>query len=178
MKGRNYLGQSFLWGHIIFAAVILGGSIYEMRVINSVWSASLPESLSFMRNPQYSVNPGRFWALVGGPPILFLLGALIFNWQSRRRRYLILVSFLCILINALTTALYFIPTLMIMFSPDGGGRSGAELTAMGNNWILGTWGRMTLLLVSLVVSVWAMSVSLPKAQAAAEQAESQAEDAI
>lgn len=60
MKVRNYLGQSFLWGHIIFAAVILGGSFYEMRVINSVWSSSLPESLSLMSNPQNSVNPFRF----------------------------------------------------------------------------------------------------------------------
>jgi len=177
MKVRNYLGQSFLWGHIIFAAVMLGGSFFEMMVIGSVWSASLPDSLSFMRNPQYSVNPGRFWGSLGGLPTLFLLGALIFNWQSRRRRYLILVSFLCVLINTLTTILYFIPTLMIMFSPDGGGRSGEELTAMGNNWILGTWGRMTLLLVSLVASVWAMSVPLPKTRVA-ERAESQAEGAI
>lgn len=158
MKVRNYLGQSFLWGHTIFAAVILGGSIYEMRVINSVWSASLPESLSFMRNPQYSVNPGRFWGSLGLLPTLLLLGTLIFNWQSRGRRYLILVSFLCILINTLTTIFYFVPSLMIMFSPDGGGLSGAELTALGNNWILGTWGRQVLLLVSLVVSVWALSV--------------------
>jgi hypothetical protein len=177
MKVRNYLGQSFLWGHIIFAAVILGGSFYEMMVINLVWSASLPESLSLMSNPQYSVKPFRFWGLMGGLPALFLLGALIFNWQSRRRRYLILISFLCILINALTTNLYFLPALRKMFSPDGGGLSGAELTALGNNWILGTWGRMTLLLVSLVVSVWAMSVPLPKVQAA-ERAESEAEGAI
>ncbi len=177
MKVRNYLGQSFLWGHIIFAAVILGGAFYEMKVIDSVWSASLPESLSFMRNPEYSVKPVRFWGSLGPLPAPFLLGALIFNWQSRRRRYLILVSFLCVLINGLTTSLYFVPALRVMFSPDGGGLSGAELTALGNNWILGTWGRITLLLVSLIVSVWAMSVPLPKAQAA-ERAESQAEGAI
>lgn len=177
MKVRNYLGQSFLWGHIIFAAVILGGAFYEMRVIGSVWSASLPESLSFMTNPQYSVKPFRFWRSLGPLPALFLFGTVIFNWQSRRRRYLILVSFLCVLINMLTTMFYFVPALGIMFSPDGGGLSGAELTALGNNWILGTWGRMALLLVSLVVSVWAMSVPLPKAQAA-ERAESQAEGAI
>lgn len=177
MKIRNYLGQSFLWGHIIFAAVILGGSIYEMLVINLVWSASLPESLKFMWSPEYSVNPGRFWGALGAPPALFLLGTLIFNWHSRRRRYLILVAFLCILINTLTTVLYFIPTLTVMFSPGGGGRSGQELTAMGNTWILGTFGRQALLLVNLIVSVWAMSVPLPKAQAA-ERAESQAEGAI
>ncbi len=179
MKVRNYLGQSLLWGHIIFAAMMLGGSFYEMMVIGLVWSASLPESLSFMRNPEYSVNPGRFWGALGGLPTLFLLGTLIFNWQSRRRRYLILVSFLCVLINTLTTILYFIPALMKMFSPDGGGLSGAELTELGNNWILGTWGRMALLLVSLVVSVWAMSVPLPKSiAAAAELAELKAEGAI
>lgn len=114
---------------------------------------------------------------MGGLPALFLLGALIFNWQSRRRRYLILVSFLCVLINMLTTMFYFLPALGIMNSPDRGGLSGAELTALGNNWILGTWGRMALLLVSLVVSVWAMSVPLPKARAA-ERAELQAEGAI
>ncbi len=177
MKVRNYLGQAFLWGHIIFAALMLGGSFFEMMVIGSVWSAALPESLSFMRNPEYSVNPGRFWGSLGLLPTLFLLGTLIFNWQSRCRRYLILVSFLCVLINTLTTILYFIPALMKMFSPDGGGLSGAELTTLGNNWILGTWGRMVLLLVSLIVSVWAMSVPLPKAQAA-EQDELQAQVAI
>lgn len=77
-----------------------------------------------------------------------------------------LVSFVCILINTLTTIFYFVPILRIIFSPDGGGRSGAELTALTNNRVLGTWGRMTLLLVSLIVSVWAMSVPLPKTRAA------------
>ncbi len=177
MTVRNYLAQLFLWAHIIFAAITFGGSIYETMVINWVWSAALPESLSFMTNREHSVNPGRFWGALGGIPALFLFGALIFNWHSRPRRYLVLVSFLCVLINTLTTIFYFVPILRIIFSPDGGGRSGAELTVLANNWMLGTWGRMTLLLASLVVSVWAMSFTLPKVQAA-ERAEVQAGGAI
>jgi hypothetical protein len=177
MPIRNYLAQLFLWAHIIFAAISFGGSIYETIVINWVWSAALPESLSFMTNREYSVNPGRFWGGLGGIPALFLLGALVFNWHSRARRYLILASFLCVLINTLTTIFYFVPILRIIFAPDGGGRSSAELTALANNWMLGTWGRMTLLLMSLIVSVWAMSFPLPKSKKSV-QADLQAEGAI
>ncbi len=177
MPIRNYLAQLFLWAHIIFAAITFGGSIYETMVINWIWSAALPESLSFMTNREYSVNPGRFWGALSGIPALFLLGALIFNWHSRTRRHLIFISFLCVLINTLTTIFYFVPILRIIFAPDGGGRSGAELTTLANNWLLGTWGRMALLLVSLIVSVWTMSVALPKAKIA-ERASLQMKGAI
>lgn len=174
---RNYLAQFFLWVHIIFGAIVFGGSIYETIVINSVWSAALPESLSFMTNQQYSVNPGRFWGGLGGLPALVLLGALVLNWHIKARRKLILVSFICILINTLTTIFYFVPILRIIFAADGGGRSGAELTALANNWVLGTWGRMALLLVSLIVSVLAITVPLSKVNAR-ERAESKAIGAI
>ena len=60
MKVRNYPAQLFPWAHIIFAAILFGGWVYETMIINSVWSAALPESLSFMANRDYSVNPGRF----------------------------------------------------------------------------------------------------------------------
>ncbi len=166
MAVRNYLAQFFLWAHIIFAAIIFGGSIYETIVINSVWSAALPDSLNFMTNQQYSVNPGRFWQGFGRLPPLAILGALLFNWHIRARRKWILVSLVCMLINTLTTIFYFVPILRIIFAPDGGGRSGAELTDLANNWVLGTWGRMTLLLVSLIVSVWAMTFPLSRNRAA------------
>ncbi len=145
-----------LWIHIIFLAITFGGSVYETLVINSVWYSDLPESLEFMRNAEYSVKPGRFWQVLGpisGPVALL---ALILNLFIPGKRILITISFLCILINTLTTIFYFVPILMIIFAPDGGGRSGEELTQLALNWKNGTWIRMALLLVSLVAAILAV----------------------
>lgn len=153
------LAYILLWIHIIFLAITFGGSIYETLVINSVWYSDLPGSLEFMRNPDFSVKPARFWQAFGpiSGPIAVL--ALIFNLFIRGRRLLITVSFLCVLINTLTTILYFVPILMIIFAPDGGGRSGEELTQLALSWKNGTWFRMALLLVSLVASIVAVGIS-------------------
>ncbi len=153
------LAYTLLWIHIIFLAITFGGSVYETLVINSVWYSDLPGSLEFMRNPEFSVKPGKFWAVLGpvSGPVAIL--ALILNLFIRGRRVLITVSFLCILINTLTTIFYFVPILMIIFAPDGGGRSGEELTQLALNWKNGTWGRMALLLISLVVAIVAVGRS-------------------
>ncbi len=150
------LAYILLWLHILFLAITFGGSVYETLVINSVWYSDLPGSLDFMRNPEYSVKPGRFWQAFGPIPGLVALLALIFNLFIRGRRLLIAISFLCVLINTLTTIFYFVPILMIIFAPDGGGRSGEELTQLALNWVNGTWGRIALLLVSLIVSILAV----------------------
>ncbi len=109
-----------------------------------------------MRNPEFSVKPGKFWQVLGpiSGPVAIL--ALILNLFIRGRRILISISFLCILINTLTTIFYFVPILMIIFAPDGGGRSGEELTQLALNWKSGTWIRMALLLISLIAAIVAL----------------------
>ncbi len=149
----------FLWLHIIFTAITFGGAVYETMVINSVWYADLPGSLAFMRNPEYSVQPGRFWRGFGPVPGLAALLAFLLNLAIPHRRLLVSISFACVLINTLTTIFYFVPILMIIFAPDGGGRSGEELTQLALNWKNGTWVRMALLLISLVVSIVALGRS-------------------
>lgn len=150
------LAYILLWLHIIFIAITFGGSIYETLVINSVWYSELPGSLEFMRNPEYSVKPGRFWQAIGPISGQIALLALILNLFIRGRRVLITISFLCILINTLATIFYFVPILMIIFAPDGGGRSGEELTQLALNWKNGTWLRMLLLLISLIAAIVAI----------------------
>jgi len=156
MIGVRVLAYIFLWVHIIFTAITFGGSIYETLVINSVWYSDLPGSLKFMTNPEYSVKPGRFWQAFGPFPALVSLLAFVLNLFIPGRRLLITVSMVCVAINTVTTVFYFVPILMIIFSPDGGGRSGDELTQLALNWKNGTWIRMALLLISLVVSIVAV----------------------
>ena len=160
------LATLVLWVHILFTAIVLGGSVYETMVINSVWYADLPGSLSFMTNPEYSVKPGRFWQAFGPIPGMVTLLAFALNMFIRGRRILLTISLVCILFNTLTTIFYFVPILMLIFSPDGGGRSGEELTQMALNWKNGTWIRMAALLISLVVSIMALSKPAPFAETA------------
>ena len=164
------LAYFFLLAHIIFTAITFGGAIYETMVINSVWYSNLPDSLRFMTNPEYSVKPGRFWQAFGPVPSVVTLLAFVFNLFIPGRRLLVTISFLCILFNTLTTIFYFVPILMIIFSPDGGGRSPDELTQMALNWKNGTWIRMAALLVSLVLSIFALGVSPKRAESTAATA--------
>jgi hypothetical protein len=158
-QSLRILADTFLWLNIIMTAIVSGGSIYETMVINSVWYSDLPGSLAFMTNPEYSVQPGRFWRSLGGIPTFASLLSFIFNLFVPSRRWLTSLSFVCAVIIAISTIFYFVPILRIIFAPDGGGYSGEELTRIATNWKNGTWIRMLLLLVSLVASVVAVGRS-------------------
>jgi hypothetical protein len=158
MSMRATLAKASLWINIVLAATFLGGSIYETLVINLIWSASMPESLSFITNQQYSVNPGRFWPAFSPWYEISLLSAVILNWPVPRRRTWMLLSAGCYLALVVSTVFYFLPVLRILYSPDGAGYSGAELSAMGRNWMIGTYGRIALRLIILAASVQALSI--------------------
>lgn len=154
----DFLAAAFLWVSIVFTAVVFGGSVYETLVINSVWWSDLPGSLAFMTNTQHSVQPGRFWGQLAGFPTIAALLSMLFNLRVSGRRALTAAAFVCMLIVAVTTIFYFVPILMIIFSPDGGGKSAEELTQLAINWKNGTWLRMALILIALILSIIGLTV--------------------
>src|SRR5437867_9120858 len=77
MKHTYRIEQTLLWLFVILSALVIGGGLYEMRVIVPLWANSPPDSAWYweaqrLANPQYAPNSGlRFWIYL--TPLHFLI---------------------------------------------------------------------------------------------------------
>lgn len=126
---------------------MLGGAVYEMLVIDSAWTASLPESLGAIAR----IDPGIFWRTIGPWMSLCLTGALIANWKLPQRRKWLSISLLCMTINFLAATFYFVPLLKSIHTSEV-----SAMAALASRWTAGAWLRLTLTLAAFIAAARAL----------------------
>jgi hypothetical protein len=95
---------------------VTGGAIYEHAAVVPQWSAAPPVSLSMFQGP-YGLNPGAFWRYIHPVTLLLLFLAIVLNWKTERRKY-ILRMFCGYVVILMVTFSYFVPELVeIITSP-------------------------------------------------------------
>jgi hypothetical protein len=104
MAGREVFAQIFLYAIIILVGISVGGNVYEMLVIDPLWSASPPESVrTFFQGTGFARAMQKFWLSKLAKYSLFvLIGAVILGWDAPARR---LWLSLAIIFTAATYAL-------------------------------------------------------------------------
>lgn len=113
MKLNNIFKDVSIGLYVLLIAIVLGATVYQMFVIIPEFTRSMPDSMIQLATSQ--VKPSNFW----GSPIIILSGlllpiiALIFNWKTARRKYILLAFAFGIAASVFTT-IYFIPRLKIM----------------------------------------------------------------
>jgi hypothetical protein len=111
---RSSAANICLWLAILTMAVSVGGNVFQMVVIDPIWSASPPESVRafFSGTPfldairRFHTNPYFLVGAVG------LLGALVLNWKVPTLRKWILLAVGIELIVVLATIFLSIPSMM------------------------------------------------------------------
>ena len=64
---RTTIARSILWLFVFASSLQLGGSVYEMLVVNPLWFGSPPESVTNWNPvPQYAIEPIKFWRVAKG----------------------------------------------------------------------------------------------------------------
>ena len=102
-------------GCISFITVI-GGAVYEHAAVVPVWTSAVPASLHMFQG-EYALAASRFWIPIHPITIILLITALVANWRTGRRRYVLttIVGYATVLG---ITFIYFVPELLsITHSP-------------------------------------------------------------
>jgi hypothetical protein len=121
---------------LIFASVsfmcVIGAGTYEHIAMVPQWSSAPPVSLSMFQG-KYGVNPGAFWKLIHPVTLLLLIVALVLNWRSSRRKYILfgLSGYVAVLI---ATFSYFMPELIEIISTPYQEVINHDLQSRANLW--------------------------------------------
>lgn len=141
-------------GSISFIAVI-GGATYEHLGMVPVWASAVPASLAMFQG-EYAVVPQRFWIPIHPVTSLLLVLALIANWRTVVRNFILitLAGYAAILV---TTFVFFVPELLSITQSAFSSVIDAELTRRAKMWEALSLVRLGILFVLAVVLLLGLS---------------------
>ena len=137
--------------------VVIGGATYEHAAVVPRWTAAVPASLSMFQGG-YGLAAANFWIPVHPVAIGLLVVAMLANWRTPRRNYIIatLIGYALIL---LATFVYFVPELMSLTQTAYAATVDAELTRRANLWEALSLARLGCLFVLAIVLLLGLSQS-------------------
>jgi uncharacterized membrane protein len=114
-----------LWAGMFFMSILIGATIYQMMVIVPAFSRDIPNGMiEFARGP---IQTKAFWASPVMPlGFVISLIALIVNWKTPRKKWLLLSLSLAV-VGEVFTILFVFPQLKIMGLLDGNPSADAAL---------------------------------------------------
>lgn len=145
------VAQILLWIFVVLAALVIGGGLYELRVVIPLWAHAPPESVwQFvqLRNsqPQFTPNAGiRLWIFLTPAHLLISIATLVASLKTRgaHRRWVMLSTGVFIILH-LAALFYFVPAIDKIFSSQNSGMSPAEVVSRVHVWVYGTWIRFVM----------------------------------
>jgi lysylphosphatidylglycerol synthetase-like protein (DUF2156 family) len=157
--------QILLWVFVILAALVLGGGLYELRVVIPLWAHAPPESVwtfAQLRNsqPAFTPNAGiRFWIFLTPVHLLISIATFVACLKTRgaHRRW-VMISTAAFIVLHLAALFYFVPALDKIFSSQNSGMAPAEVVSRVHTWVYGTWIRFVISLAGFVCGLKAMKV--------------------
>ncbi|HEX8332732.1 MAG TPA: DUF4149 domain-containing protein [Segetibacter sp.] len=113
MKLKSFLQDTPIWLYTFVLAIVVGAAVYQTLVILPEFTREMPNSMIALANSE--IKPAYFWGspIFGISSLLLPILALISNWKSQRRRWLLL-SLAFGIAASIFTSIYFIPRLKIM----------------------------------------------------------------
>ncbi len=146
---------------LILAAIsfitVIGGAVYEHVGAVPVWASAAPASLAMFQG-EYAITPFRFWMPVHPITVLLLLAALLLNWSTERRKY-ILITLAGYFVVLITTFTYFVPELMSIVQTAYSSAIDPDLTRRAKNWELMSLARLAFMFILAVVLLLGLSKS-------------------
>ncbi len=167
MSWRARATRMLLWIMVLAWGILLGGKLFDLRVLAGAWSASPPESLSLLPyGSQYPVDTGEYFFPSSVALLVCSFGALIAGWKTPPRyRLLLILSAMMMLATLIFTVRWFWPRNAALWAIAKGApnaiRDPAEAVRMARQWVAYDWLRIAMGTVGFVSSIRAISVPFP-----------------
>lgn len=146
---------------LILAAIsfvtVIGGAVYEHLAVVPVWTSAVPASLTMMQG-KYAITPYRFWIPIHPVTMSLLLIAMILNWRTERRKFVIttIAGYASVL---LVTFLYFVPELLTLTGASYSIDVDPALTRRAGIWEILSLIRLGCMVVTAIVILFGLSKS-------------------
>ncbi len=113
MKIKSILQDTPIWLYVFVLAIVVGATVYQTLVVLPEFTRVMPDSMITLANSH--IKPSNFWAsqIFGISSFVLPIIALIVNWKTPRRKWLLL-SLGFGIVASVFTSIYFIPRLKIM----------------------------------------------------------------
>lgn len=95
MTTHEVFAQTFFYITILLIGISIGGNVYEILVLDPLWSASPPESVrTFFQGTSFAKAMQKFWlSKLAKYSLFFLIATVVLGWAvPARRLWLILAS--------------------------------------------------------------------------------------
>ncbi|GMU65869.1 MAG: hypothetical protein AMXMBFR36_21430 [Acidobacteriota bacterium] len=168
------LTRAFLWISVISWGVLLGGKLFDLRVLAGAWSASPPESLSLLPyGPRWPVDTGEYFFPSSVALLICSFGALLAGWSTpvRYRIWLALPPLMMFATLAFTIS-WFWPQNAALWAvakgSPGAVQDAAVVREMVRQWVAYDWLRVAMGFIGLIAAVKAISVPFPASNSPTE----------
>ena len=141
----------------IFFIVVFGAAVYEHLSVVPVWSAGPPASLYIFQG-EHALKAENFWMMIHPVTLLLMIGALIVNWNTARKRNILIVLVSYVLILAITSV-YFVPKLMGFMEAPYSDTVDEALTGEAKMWEILSIIRMIFIAVLAYLLLKALTIS-------------------
>ena len=137
--------------------IVIGGATYEHAAVVPVWASAPPASLSMFQG-NYPLSAANFWIPVHPVTLLLMTAALVLNWGSERRKF-VLVTLGGYLAVLLLTFLYFVPELVSITGSAFSSAVDTGLTQRAKTWETLSLVRLAFLIVLAISLLYGLSRS-------------------
>lgn len=168
MTRRVRLTRAFLWISVLAWGLLVGGKLFDLRVLVGAWSAAPPESLDLLPyGPRFPVDTGDYFLPSSVALLVCSFGGLIAGWNTPLRfRLLLAIPAGMLLVTLLFTILWFWPANRALWAVARGApdalRDQSEIRALVRQWVTYDWLRVAVGMVGFVCSVRAISMPFPR----------------
>jgi hypothetical protein len=169
MSWRGRITRMFLWISVLAWGILVGGKLFDLRVLVGAWSASPPESLSLLPyGHRYPVDTGDYFLPSSVALLVCSFGSLIAGWNTPSRfRTLLAVPAVMLLVTLVFTVLWFWPANAALWAVARGAPNAiqdhAEVAELVRQWVKFDWLRVAVGMAGFVCSIRAISVPFPPA---------------
>jgi hypothetical protein len=167
MSWRARLTRIFLWGSVIAWGLLVGGKLFDLRVLAGAWSASPPESLELLPyGPRFPVDTGEYFFPSSVALLVCSIGGTVAGWGTPARfRALLAVPAIMLFVTLAFTVLWFWPANAALWAVARGAPSAmadpAEIAELTRQWLTYDWLRVAVGMAGFVCSIRALSVPFP-----------------
>ncbi|MBC7874423.1 MAG: hypothetical protein H7Y01_10525 [Ferruginibacter sp.] len=112
--------------------IVIGGAVYEHLAVVPKWKQAPPASLTMFQG-EYGLNPGVFWQMIHPVTLALLIAALLANWKTGRRKYII-IPITGYALALIITFFYFVPELLSIIQAPFATVADKSLVARANMW--------------------------------------------
>lgn len=164
---RMRLTRFFLWISVIAWGILLGGKLFDLRVLVGAWSASPPESLSLLPyGPLWPVDTGEYFFPSSVALLVCSFGALLAGWSTppRYRTWLALPPLMMLATLAFTITWFWPQNAALWAIAQGASTAETDpaiVREMVERWVAYDWLRVTMGFIGLVAATKAISIPFP-----------------